>query len=61
MNGDINDDENLSKFFGLMKKFNKGKDINPELKQRIETYFSFRWANDKLQAIDDDEEKALLD
>lgn len=48
MNGDIDDGDNLSKFFGLMKKFNKGKDINQDLKERIEAYFSFRWINDKL-------------
>jgi hypothetical protein len=61
MNGDIDDGDNLSKFFGLMKKFNKGKDIQSGLKERIEAYFSFRWNEDKLQAIDDDEEKEMLD
>ena len=43
MNGDIDDGDNLSKFFGLMKKYNKGQDINDELKKRIESYFAFRW------------------
>ena len=56
MNGDIDDGDNLSKFFGMMKKYNKGKDINDELKKKIELYFSFRWQEDKLQAIDDHEE-----
>lgn len=48
MNSDIDDGDNLSKFLGLMKKFNKGKDINEDLKKRIEEYFSFRWNEDKL-------------
>jgi hypothetical protein len=43
MNGNIDDGDNLSKFFGLMKKYNKGRDINDELKKKIEAYFSFRW------------------
>lgn len=61
MNSDIDDGDNLSKFFGLMKKFNKGKDINEDVKKRLEAYFSFRWMEDKLQAIDDDDEKEMLD
>ena len=48
MNSDIDDGDNLSKFFGLMKKFNKGKEINEDLKKRLEAYFSFRWMEDKL-------------
>lgn len=48
MNGDIDDGNNLSKFFGLMKRYNKGKDINVELKKKIEVYFDFRWQEDKL-------------
>ena len=48
MNSDIDDGDNLSKFFGMMKRFNKGKDLNSELKKKIEDYFAFRWQNDKL-------------
>jgi hypothetical protein len=48
MNSDIDDGDNLSKFFGLIKKYNKGKDIKPELKKKIEAYFEFRWKQDKL-------------
>lgn len=43
MIGDMDDGHNLSRFFGLIKKYNKGKDINVDLKNKIEEYFSFRW------------------
>lgn len=53
LKGDIEDGDNLSRFFGLMKKYNQGKDINDELKKSIEEYFIFRWQKDRMQAIDD--------
>jgi hypothetical protein len=39
MNGDIDDGDNLSKFFGLMKKYNKGKEFKQEIKKKVEEYF----------------------
>lgn len=61
LNGEIDEGDQLAKFFGLMKRFNKNKDINENLKTRIEQYFVFRWQEDKLQAIDDEGEQGLLD
>ena len=43
-----------------MKKYNKGKDINQPLKEKIENYMDFKWNNDRLLAIDDEDEKAKL-
>jgi hypothetical protein len=37
-----------------MKKFNNGKDIKHDVKEKIEKYFDFRWRYDRNQAIDDD-------
>ena len=48
LNGEIDDGDNLAKFFGLMKRYNKNKHINKDLKERIEKYFEFRWKTDKL-------------
>ena len=48
LNGEIDDGDNLAKFFGLMKRYNKNKHINQDLKERIEKYFEFRWKTDKL-------------
>ena len=60
MNDEIDDGDNLAKFFGMMKRYNKDKNIDQDLKERIERFFAYKWAKDKLQAIDDDEEKAML-
>lgn len=41
------DEDNLAKFFGLLKGFNRQEDINYTLKTKIENYFLYRWANDR--------------
>ena len=43
LNASFDDGDNLSKFFGLLQKFNYGKPINLELKNRIEDYFDLKW------------------
>jgi hypothetical protein len=43
LNASFDDGDNLSKFFGLLQKFNYGKPINHELKNRIEDYFDLKW------------------
>lgn len=57
----FDDGDNLSKFFGLIKQFNKGQDIDIRMKERIEDYFDYRWANDHNQAISEPEDYALLE
>ena len=47
LNAEWNDGDNLSKFFGLIKQFNKGQDIKFDLKVQIENFFDYRWSNDK--------------
>ena len=44
-----------------MKRYNKNKDLKPDLKKRIEEYFQFRWDENRMAAIDEDEEKDLLE
>jgi hypothetical protein len=51
LNESFDDGDNLSKFFGLMQKFNYGKPINHELKTRIEDYFDLKWERDKNLSI----------
>jgi hypothetical protein len=43
---DGNEDD-LAKFFGLLKGFNRKDDIKKELKEEIEDYFEYRWMNDR--------------
>jgi hypothetical protein len=44
-----------------MKHFNGNVDIKLDLKRQIESYFDYRWKYDRNQAIDDDEEKKILE
>ena len=44
----LDDGDTLTKFFGIIQKFNLEKPLEPELKKRIEAHFDYRWENDKL-------------
>ena len=61
LNAEPDDGDELSRFFGLMKRYTKNKDINQDLKKSIEDYFHYRWLENRMGAIDDDQEKALLE
>ena len=56
----IDDGDNLSKFFGMMARFNNGKKVDTNLKNKIEAYFEYRWKHDKNQAVDEEDEKSML-
>ena len=61
MNADLEEGDELAKFFGLLEKFNNGKIIDQNFKQKMEAFFDYRWKYDKNQSIDDEKEKAILD
>ena len=52
LNAELDDGDNLSKFFGVMRKFNGDIEIygdpyeRESLKKRIEDHFIFKWNND---------------
>ena len=48
-------------FFGCIKHYNCGVDIDHEYKLKLEEYFEYRWLVNKNSAIDDQEEKDRLD
>lgn len=41
LNEDLDDGDTLAKFFGCMKHFNLGEDLNYDLKKKIEAHFDF--------------------
>ena len=45
LNADFDDGDTLSKFFGTMKHFNDGDEINTQLKKDIENFFDYYWSN----------------
>lgn len=51
MNATFDDGDNLTKFFGTIKKFNMDEEINQGLRKRIESHFDYKWDNDKNQAF----------
>lgn len=51
--GDKQRQDDLSKWFGLLKRFNSSRSISIDLKMRIEEYFDYMWMNDKNQALRD--------
>ena len=48
LNADLEDGDNLTKFFGLLQRFNEGKTIDEKFQRRIELFFSYKWKADKL-------------
>jgi hypothetical protein len=41
------DNSNLSKWFGLLARFNKGRPLPKDMRERLENYFSYYWDNDR--------------
>jgi len=39
----INYGDDLSRFFGVLKSFNEGEEIDKKLKNSIESFFIYRW------------------
>lgn len=49
------DSENLSRFFGLMQKFNYGTPMKKETIRKYEEFFEFHWSRDKLVFINNED------
>jgi len=43
INSEMEDGDNLSRFFGLIKQFNKGRMIDHSMKRKIEDFMEYRW------------------
>lgn len=44
---EVEDGDNLTRFFYVLKRFNGGKNINIKFKEKMEKYFEYRWKNHK--------------
>ena len=61
MNASFDDGDNLSKFFGLIRNYNGGKDMGVDLKDRIEDFFDYKWNMDLNIIVESEEENKLLE
>lgn len=59
-NASLDDGDTLTKFFGIVQKFNHDKPVNPEIKKTIENHFDYLWEHDKLQAFRDEADLAIF-
>lgn len=64
LDSDENDDtDTLNRFFSMICKFNGGRPINTQLKEKLEKYFEYRWAHDRNFAlgINNEQDREMLD
>ena len=50
-NQSLDEGDQLSRFFGVIERFNHGKPINIELKRDIEEHFNYKWNYDRNMAL----------
>ena len=45
------DNANLTKWFGLLARFNKGRPLSKDMTFKIEEYFDYYWSKDRNYAV----------
>ena len=50
----------LTKFFGLLARFNKGRPLHKDMLRKIEIYFDYYWAKDLNYAVKTQEDQRFL-
>ena len=55
------DADNLSRFFGILEKYNYGRKVKKEFTTKVEDFFEFYWTNDHRYCISDAKDMRLLD
>jgi potassium voltage-gated channel Eag-related subfamily H protein 8 len=57
---DNEDNASLTRWFGLLARFNKGRPLSKEMQFKIDDYFNYYWANDRNYAMRSEEDKRFL-
>ena len=52
--------DTLAKFFGCIKHYNGGEEIDDGLKKKIEAHFEFLWSNDRNLAVKSELDKSIF-
>ena len=50
-NDDLDDGEQLARFFGVLQRYNRDEPIPEGFRRRLERYFEYRWRKDQNQAV----------
>lgn len=62
LDNDVNDEENLEKFFLLMRgQFNSSKPLQKELRENITNFMNFQWQNNRNNFLITDTDQKLFD
>ena len=56
----IEDEDKLNRFFNLLVRFNRSRELPRDFKDRIEKYFEYKWNNDRNRALSDDHGIAIF-
>lgn len=56
---DFDDGIELTRFFGILRHYNREQDIDEHHRKKIVEYFDYKWRNDKNIAIDLDSDRIL--
>ena len=60
LNADLDEGDLLAQFFVLLNRYNDQKPINKEFRDKVYAFFEYKWDHDRLMAIDDETEIAIL-
>ena len=47
MSADLDDADNLEKFFGVLLEFNKNSPLRKDMKEKMIKFFDYKWNNDR--------------
>ena len=51
LTAEIDEGEELAKFFGILKKFNRNKNVKLDLKREIENFLEYKWDKDVISTF----------
>ena len=60
-NEELDDGDNLARFFGVLRHFNGEQRIDYEIEARITQFFEYKWKNDRTVAIQEKQDLDIFD
>jgi hypothetical protein len=60
LDNELEEGEALTKFFGLLKRFNKNQNIDKNFKENMERYFEHRWSENKNWLVNSLEDQEIF-